>query len=183
MSRTVTHITCTSPSRAGPHGMPLTRALVLRARRPGKGGSRCCIRKSYLFSVSHHTNQDFHREGRRLRSRQRSSKNPFHGCEAASRRRLCWGREKQREMLGRAPSPGSCCQATTSCLPVCRDTSMRKTLGERRGFPVEARRSGKVLALVARSFTRERTCPGPERAFRCTVGERAAQGSAGACRE
>lgn len=93
----------------------------------------------------------------------------------------CVGVGKSREM-GRAPSPGSCCQATTSCLPVCRDTSMRKTLEERCGFPVEARWSGKALALVARSFTREPTCPGPERAFRCTVGERAAQGSAGACR-
>ena len=85
-------------------------------------------------------------------------------------------------MSGRAPSPGSCYQATTSCPPVCRDTSMRKSLEERRGFPVEARQLSKALVLVARSFTQEWTCPRPERAFRCTVGERAAQGSAGACR-
>lgn len=160
--------------------MPLTRALLLRARQPGKGGARCCIQKSCLFSVSQHADQDFHLRGEKMEKPAEKQREPFRGCEAASWGRLCWGREKQREMSGRASSPDSSCPATTLCLPVCRDTGMKKTLEERRGFPVEARRSGEALALVARSFTQERTCPRPERAFRCTVGGRAARGSAGA---
>lgn len=149
MSLTVINTVPTSPGRAGLPAMIFSRVPILRGRLLREEGSRCCIWKSFLFSVSHRNDQEFHVRGETTSEKPAEKQpEPFHGREA--RGRLCWGRDRQRQISGKAPSPDFC-----SCLPVCTDTSRRKALEERCEFPVAAGRWVEALALVAHSFSRE----------------------------
>lgn len=98
---------------------------------------------------------------------------PFWSREAASRGSLCWG-----------SGEGSGCPDATSCrLPVCRargtEPGRRKAQEEGCDFRCSGASAG--AGVGSHSFL-ERAVPRPVGAVRCTVGERAAQLSAGACR-
>lgn len=116
----------------------------------------------------------------RLSEALRSSKNPFMavrlplaGCVGVGKsRERCW-----EEHPARAPAA----VATTSCLPLCLQRHQHEENPWRRDMASLLRPGGRASAGTG-LLTRERTCPCPERAFRCSSGERAAQ-SAGARRE